>query len=309
MSNAFRSFGPLPNVRRISTTVWDVSKYQDRRGYDPAFIDAHRSIHLPGLGKWSGDAAELTSGLKPGADRTELKYTHFSVKISKSRRLPLYSAVNIDGSHSDRDTERTDVWRYDPRIDQKYQIMREVYGNDRDGFFSRGHMTRREDPNWGDEATTKAADSDTFHVTNAAPQRQSFNAGMWLDLENYVLSNTDRENMRVTVITGSVFSEDDPEYFGVKVPVAFWKILTFVNGNTKQLTSIGYKRSQASSLPTKTRSRFVFGDFEDTQVPITGIADDTGLDLSAFVPLDVMNKADRRMVIALRNVSEVYLQP
>ncbi|MGR9237104.1 DNA/RNA non-specific endonuclease (plasmid) [Rhizobium leguminosarum] len=308
MTNAFRSFGPLPNVRRISTTVWDLAKYDDRHGYDASFIEDGNPLPLPGLGRWLGDAAELTKGLKPGADATELKYTHFSVKVSQSRRLPLYSAVNIDGSHSDRETERTDVWRFDPRIDQKYQIMREVYGNDRDGFFSRGHMTRREDPNWGEDATTKAADADTFHVTNAAPQRQSFNAGIWLDLENYALSNTDRENMRVTVITGPIFSDDDPEYFGVKVPIAFWKILAFVNGNTNQLTAIGYRRSQATSLPTKTRSRFVFGDFDDTQVPIAGLAEETGLDLSAFVALDVMKGADKRMVITLKNVSEAYLQ-
>ncbi|NKM76124.1 hypothetical protein GFL84_01945 [Rhizobium leguminosarum bv. viciae] len=309
MTNAFRSFAPLPTIRRISNTTWPLNRYSDKKGYDPVFVDGAHALPLPGLDKWQGDVAPiLESARVAGADPSELKYTHFSVRVSQSRRMPLYSAVNIDGSHSDRDTERTDVWRFDPRIDRRFQIMREVYGNDRDGFFSRGHMTRREDPNWGDDPTTTEADADTFHVTNAAPQRQRFNAGIWLDLENYVLSNTDRENMRVAVITGPIFSEDDPEYFEVKVPIAFWKIVVFRNSGTQQLTSIAYKRSQATFLPKATRSTFNFGNFQDTQVPVTGLEEEIGLDLSVYADLDVLKGADRRMEIALEDVSQIYLQ-
>ncbi|MGE7367995.1 DNA/RNA non-specific endonuclease [Neorhizobium sp. NPDC001467] len=54
------------------------------------------------------------------------------------------------------------------------------------GLFSRGHMTRREDPSWGSPSVARQADADTFHITNAAPQRQGFNGGIWLDLSAYV---------------------------------------------------------------------------------------------------------------------------
>src|ERR1700752_1106393 len=37
----------------------------------------------------------------------------------------------------------------------------------KDDEIDRGHMVRREDPNWCKDAET--ADSDTFHYTNAAP--------------------------------------------------------------------------------------------------------------------------------------------
>ena len=84
-------------------------------------------------------------------------------------------------------------------------------------------MTRREDPNWGDDETATRSDGDTFHITNVAPQRQGFNAGIWLDLENYVLDNTDDNDLRVTVITGPILSEDDPVYYNRNVPTAFWK--------------------------------------------------------------------------------------
>ena len=311
MEGAFRSFGPIavPTVRRLSKTTWDVATYADRTGYQPGFIEGAHPLPLPGLGQWQGDAAPLLGAEQPNDEASsELKCTHFSVRVSKSRRLPFYSAVNVDGAFSDRDTERTDVWRFGPRIEEKYQIMREVYGTDRQGFFSRGHMTRREDPNWGNEATTKAADADTFHVTNAAPQRQLFNAGIWLDLENYVLSNADRENLRIGVVTGPVFTEDDPDYYGVRVPVAFWKIVAFKHAVSRNLTAIAYRRSQATFLPTRTRSTFNFGDFEDTQVSVAGLAEETGLDLSKYIEIDVLKQADRRLTIALNHVSDMYLQ-
>jgi endonuclease G, mitochondrial len=63
--------------------------------------------------------------------------------------------------------------------------MKESYGNA--PKFSRGHMTRREDPIWG--ITLELGNSDSMHVTNTVPQIQSFNAGIWLDLEDYALLN------------------------------------------------------------------------------------------------------------------------
>lgn len=200
--NSLRSFGPPGDLDslRVTEALLPLDSYADRQGYDPAFIKGHPPLALPGPGRWSGDLVGLNAdALRPGQDPTELKYTHFSVRLSTSRGLPLFSACNIDGAQSDRGVPRTDTWRRDPRIGNIHQNLREGYGQEGRGLFSRGHMTRREDPNWGDRATAKQADADTFHITNVAPQRQGFNGGVWLDLENYVLDNTDRANMRVTV--------------------------------------------------------------------------------------------------------------
>lgn len=81
-------------------------------------------------------------------------------------------------------------------------------------------MTRREDPNWGRDA--KRANSDTFYVTNATPQMQPFNAGIWLGLEDYALEHAKQDEMKISVFTGPVLARDDPVFFGVKVPVQFW---------------------------------------------------------------------------------------
>lgn len=305
-----KAFGPLVDAGafRVTEAQLPVDSYENRDGYDPAFIDADKPLPLPGAGKWADDLVPLRDdALTTGADPYELKYTHFSVKMSKSRGLPIFSACNIDGKLVNRDIKRTDVWRRDPRIESQLQNLHEGYGDERQGLFSRGHMTRREDPDWGDKATATQADADTFHITNVAPQRQGFNAGIWLDLENYVLETTDRNDYRVTVITGPVISDDDPVYYNRRIPIAFWKVLAFVNGETGELTTLGYRRSQLTFLPRPTGRAFVFGDFDDTQISIASLGTETGLDLAAYAGFDVMAGADPGLEIRLNSVSDLYL--
>jgi len=305
-----KTFGPpdVAEARRVTEALLPIDSYEIRDGYAPDFLGADNGLDLPGVGIWADDLVALKEEARiDGADPFELRYTHFSVKLAKSRSLPLFSACNINGKLSNRDIERTDVWRRDSRIDNIFQNLREGYGNEREGFFSRGHMTRREDPNWGDDETATRSDGDTFHITNVAPQRQGFNAGIWLDLENYVLDNTDDNDLRVTVITGPILSEDDPVYYNRNVPTSFWKILAFVNARTRRLTTIGYKRSQLTYLPRRNRATFVFGDFDDTQVSIASLQDETGLDLSMYAALDVMAGAGTGFEVRLSSVSDFYL--
>ncbi|MEJ7724838.1 MAG: DNA/RNA non-specific endonuclease, partial [Ilumatobacteraceae bacterium] len=75
----------------------------------------------------------------------ELKYRNFSVVMSKSRRLPMVTAANINGQESRR-LPRVDVWSYDGRLDKKDQWGDELYA---DNPLDRGHMVRRADPVWG----------------------------------------------------------------------------------------------------------------------------------------------------------------
>lgn len=308
-----RSFGPseeLATTFRVVETLWPIESYLDRGGYDPGFIVGTDHLPLPGVGRWVDDVALIDPTARhPGSLGHELKYTHFSVVMSKSRRLPLFSAVNIDGSLSDRTVPRSNAWRKDPRIDIDFQIIREVYGDASRGLFSRGHMTRREDPNWGDRETAQQADKDTFHVTNAVPQQQNFNGGIWLSLEDYILDNTDQENLLISVITGPVFTDKDPLYYGVRVPVDFWKIIAFQHATSKKLTAIGYRRSQSSFLPRPQRSRFIFGDFDDTQVSVEAIELDTGLDFTAFRKIDVMRQAGPELEIRISSASDLILEP
>jgi endonuclease G, mitochondrial len=269
--------------------------YSDREGYDPEFLGVR--LQMPEV----LDSGDVLSFRVDGQKRSELTYEHFSVVMSKSRRLCLYSAVNIDGGRS-RKARRTG-WRVDPRIEREQQIVTGVYGNA--PRFSRGHMTRREDPIWGTADAATRGNSDSMHVTNAVPQMQPFNAGVWLQLEDYALENAREDDMRITVMTGPVFRDDDPLRFGVKVPVTFWKIIGFIHEVTGGPCVTGYTMSQKDFLREE---EFVFGQHETAQVPISVIEEMAGLsfagDFRRLDPLERVTEA-RTRTKPLRDLREI----
>jgi endonuclease G len=256
------------------------SDYANRKGFDTKFLETGPEVPLPVI---LSKNDVLTYQLE-GKKEHVLKYRHFSVVMSISRRQCFFSAVNIDGKTSvpmDRGP-----WRLDPRISEKAQIMKECYGNA--PKFSRGHMTRREDPIWGDESEAKQGNTDSMHVTNTVPQMQNMNAGIWLALENYALQNARKDDMRISVITGPVFRPADPIKFGVIIPLEFWKIIVFIHDETKKITATGYKISQASFLQNE---ELIFGAHKTNQVSILSIEKDTGLSFGPLSALDPLSKA------------------
>ena len=247
--------------------------YVARRGYESSFLGD--DVPLPGVVA-EGDV--LTFPWEGGTAR-ELRYQHFSVVMSRSRRLCLMSAVNIDGAQKRR--YRRPPWRLDPRISTSEQIRDECYGNA--PRFSRGHMTRREDPIWGEAADAQRANGDSMHVTNAVPQMQPFNGGIWLGLEDYALDHTVEDEMRVSVFTGPFLLASDPVRFNVQIPVSFWKLIVFIHDETRELSATGYTLSQEQFLREE---EYVFGQYQTWQVPISTIATRAGLSFGNLTALD-----------------------
>lgn len=285
------STAPATDSEVVAIAETKVADYADRQGYDPAFLGGRIRVDLP------------TKKLKPrdlltfevdGKRSRELKYMHFSVAMSRKRKLCLWSAVNIDGSA--RGSAFRTEWRFDPRIPKSAQTEGDVYGNL--PRFSRGHMTRREDPIWGPLADAERGNDDSMHFTNAVPQMQPFNAGIWLGLENYALQNARRDRQRISVITGPVLSDDDPVRYSVPVPIEFWKVIAFIHDETRRLTATGYLMNQRKYLRSEEMvfGEFVFGNHETAQVPITTIEAKTGLDFGSLRRRDPLR--GRREAIA-----------
>ena len=253
--------------------------YTDRIGYQSSFLEEEVPRPVIESTKRKKDILKFDF---EGREEEELKYTHFSVVMSKSRRQCFFSAVNIDGKTSIG--MKRGGWRLDPRIPEDAQIMHECYGNP--PKFSRGHMTRREDPIWGGEEDARQGNTDSMHVTNTVPQMQSMNAGIWLGLENYALHNARKDDMRISVFTGPVFKSNDPVRFGVKIPVSFWKVIAFIHDDTGRLCATGYRISQEDFLQEE---EFVFGAHKTTQVPIASIERLTGMSFGHLSDLDPLN--------------------
>jgi endonuclease G, mitochondrial len=217
--------------------------FSNRRGYDDRFLGER--VPMPKVVD-----RKIVSKLDSGAYR--LPYEHFTVVMSKERRLALFTASNVDASparktpepgrdytraglgglRADKDKEK---WFTDPRIPAIHQLPNVFFDKDRESF-DKGHIVRREDVAWGasyDEV--RRANGDTYHVTNCSPQIASFNRagsdGLWGELENLVLKQAKTE--RYALVAGPVFRKDDHLFLGVDdagptsvpIPRQFWKIV------------------------------------------------------------------------------------
>ncbi|WP_104131169.1 DNA/RNA non-specific endonuclease [Cryobacterium sp. M91] len=232
----------------------------------------------------------------------ELLYTHFTVLLDPARRLAIATGVNIDGDQL-ATVDRGDDWHLDSRIPLYEQAGEGVYArNDLD----RGHLVRRQDPVWGDEATARRANYDTFAYTNAAPQVAAFNQSkqLWLGLEDHVLTYARTNGNRISVFTAPVLSAQDPTYRGVKIPQAFWKIAAwttttedstvlhaagFVLDQSPQLENIDLDTVRAPARIDSTPPPL--GPYRTYQVHIVDIVDLTGLNLAALSEADVYTPA------------------
>jgi endonuclease G len=290
------------------------TNYSNRRGYNERFLPGF-PVPMPQLNAAQRRAAARVRSAGVSSNPFEIKYQHFSVVLNADRRMAFFSICNIDGSKRitvDRDSglatsgpEATEVWATDPRVPDNAQLDDAFYARIRRDlrtpadFFARGHLTRREDPNWGVALSAQRANNDTFHHTNACPQAQNaFNGSqkVWQGIENFVLNAADDSNLRVTVITGPVFSDDDPAYddelFGtVQFPKLFWKIVARVEDGRPLVFAVLADQSVVmDSLFAARREAFwdwprkLSTEFKST---VAEIAELTGLDFANLADFDI----------------------
>lgn len=260
--------------------------FDDRDGYQSDFLgDGDLQVPLPRLNELQArDVVESEGG------ESILKYRHFSVVLSKRRKLAYYSAANLDGSDMRRPT-RVSSFKLDPRIDSKDQGGEELYAsNDLD----RGHLIRRLDPCWGTSDEAKQANRDSNFFPNIGPQHKDLNRKVWLDLEDHILSNTDDVNAKISVFVGCVFGEDDPthEDSGIKVPMGFWKVVASTTPRRRGRRTVSELQSQAfiffqDHLVQDSDLELIFGGVEGVQqITIVELERITGLDFGALKDAD-----------------------
>jgi endonuclease G len=257
----------------MTTTRDDYSS--QRAGYDPAFVGARVG---PPSGIDPGDAV-LVDG-SPIVD-----YTHFSLELSKSRRLCRWVAWNIDGATlrgagSPDPIGREDLeFVTDSRIAAELQTGNDVYRNNR---LDRGHVARRADLLWGEHDEAVRANADSFYLTNITPQMDDFNQaarhGVWGRLENALLEHVDDDNSKVAVLGGPVLADTDPSYRDeVRVPIEFWKV--FVYQRDDEIRSRAFILTQSLD---GLKSRDPFAEFVTVEKTVEEIAETAKI---AFEPV------------------------
>lgn len=229
--------------------------YSNRNGYEVHFLET--PLPLPALNEEQQSVAARNREAADDEDPFELPYHNFSLIMNGQRRIPFFTAVNIDGTNEfriSRDDEGGEhPWILDPRIGAHEQTNNDFYRG-RQNRLDRGHLVRRLDPGWGTSWQDSARGIvDTFHYTNCSPQYDRFNRsggadGLWLSLENYILDKAHANDMRVTVFSGPVFRDDDPDYRdnGLLIPREYWKIIAWTEQG--RLNSAAFLLSQESLL-------------------------------------------------------------
>ena len=232
--------------------------YSTRPGYDPEFLDGI-TVPLPKLTTESmeSDTAQVRADARKHNDPFELPYYHYSVYVNKKRRTAWFSAANVDGGHRpDIGTRSGDRWYRDTRILKTEQLGQEAF----EPGIDRGHLTRREDTAWGkDVDAATAANNDTFHFTNCSLQASQFNRGKdrWQGLEQYLLEkHVKKDKRRMIVITGPLFSANDPVYqnekmdYSVRCPLQFWKVCVLVREDgSPSATAFLLRQEEIKDLP------------------------------------------------------------
>lgn len=193
-------------------------------GFNPDFLA--KRIDLPRLSTSNQQKAFKLDGSEV------IRYTHFSLAMHKERRFAFWVAWNINGGQLRKLSRKNIKFVIDPRVPENFQVGDELYAGNR---LDRGHIARRADLLWGGVAEAKRANTDSFFFTNITPQMDDFNqssqGGLWGRLEDAVFEDTEVEDLKVSVVGGPVFHDDDREFRDVLIPREFWKIIAFIEGD------------------------------------------------------------------------------
>ena len=265
------------------------------KGYDPDYLGmGDLRVNLPDVLDGS-----LIAPLKPQNPYTKknytpaeqaagvLEYNGYSVVMNKDRRFAFFSAANVDGGMRPKVSGRNDNWLFDDRISRAHQVDNSYYRSD---AFDRGHLTRREDMEWGSDAVDAVRRANgTCTWTNCSPQHSIFNKGqepsvlLWQQLEDYILEQTaEAHKFRVQVITGPIFGIADPVFREIPYPLEYWKVVVAVatrNGKD-QLFATAYVLGQKATIAKyglEEALEVPYGAFGTYQRPISVIENATGL--------------------------------
>lgn len=212
-------------------------------GYDPKFLGVE--IRMPQPKK------AIRKEIARLKDKSiELKYFKHSVIHNALTKMPLISAVNVEGDSAKRldESKRSDDWLRDKRIDPECQLTDKFYDKSN---FDKGHMSRFEDANWADtEADALRNGIFTCFYTNACPQVVDLNraGGLWGKLEKAVLEKGVKKQAgkqkRMVVFNGPIFNKEKDRIFkGVRIPMEFYKVIVWLADDGKPKAT-AFKLSQ-----------------------------------------------------------------
>ena len=208
---------------------------------------------------------------------TLLKRVGYVTYHDDDHRIPLWVSYKVsrqwldEPAHIPRNKLR---WRTDPELSGTGARDRDYRGSG----YSRGHMAMQALL----RGRSGECEREGFCFANAIPQRQSFNAGIWLKLE-YQVMNWAREFAEVWVVCGPVLPPDPVKLNGrVSVPTGFYKIVTRDTPGGMEAAAYFFTQDSPGAEPTLDQCVFT----------IDAIETRTGLDFFASLPDEYESKIE-----------------
>lgn len=272
-----------PTIFEVEKKLEDEQDFTTCEGYQADFLDDR--IPMP---KPSEKLRKKLAFLKDNPSAYMLKYHHYSTVQHAVRRVPVVSAINVPHKYRydalGKET-RKDKWLRDNRIDYDTQLDDPWYAK---SGFDKGHLSRREDAEWGiNMASAKTAADMTCSFANAAPQVPALNRaifgyhGKWGTLEQKLLEEGVRleegKGSRISLFAGPLFDDNDPVYASVQVALSFFKIVAWYNDDGA-LQATAFRLSQERLVGQIEFEELHFDELLKTQQkPIKWIEENTGL--------------------------------
>lgn len=288
----------------------DNMDYAAYKGYDENFMGV--KVTLPKVSKIKNTIAKF----KDNAQKFILTYQYYSSVHSALRKMPVYSAINVEGNPALRkdEEERVDVWLRDNRIEYELQLTDAYYSK---SGFDKGHLSRREDADWGPTAAKAKEFADlTCMYTNACPQVPELNrsnkSGLWGMLEKVILEKgvkkEEGRSSRISVFNGPVFKENDKAYKGVMIPMQFWKIIVWLNEADK-LKATAFMLSQEELVGDINFDEELQFDqvkeFAEYQCSISEIEKLTKLDFGTLKKVDTYDKKNIKALTKINSTGDI----
>lgn len=274
-----------------SKKIEDTMDYSKCKGYQSKFLGIDIPVPQP-----KKEIKKFIAKVQ-NTDSIVLRYYHYSLIFHSVRMMPIISVINVTGSLDVRqdDSKRKDNWIRDNRLSYDIQLGDSYYKN---SHFDRGHMSRREDANWGSTPEEAKMYADlTCMYTNACPQvpkiNQSGKKGLWGILEKVVLEKGAEKETgktgKISVFNGPIFKDIDPVFRGIQVPMDFYKIILWLT-DKGTLKATAFKLTQKNLLDEIDFDEELNIDqnldFKEYQCSIPWLIEATKIDFAPIVKYD-----------------------
>ena len=277
-----------------SSATWEVRNLRIREIYEEIVVatNLNRNPTLDAPEAWRLEYPHISDDTDNNlviVKRTEDYGITYSLEWDCTKKSQRWTCYEFHDGIPDNGVGRSNGWMDDPDIPKAYQTHTEDYNG---SGYSRGHMCMS-----NDRQSSEEQNKQTFYMSNAHPQYQGHNGGLWQTLENTVNRWGNNSSFRDTlyvVKAGTIDNDDDilgytnstktsahllvPKYF-------YMAVLCYKAG---QYHAIAFWTEHTSQSITKAKPK-------DYAITVDELEERTGIDFFCNLPDDIEEEVEQEL--------------